>query len=83
MIRGSNYLTATLDLGHLIPLLKKLRGSIVPVGVGAQAAKYGKLAIPSGSAEAWRIIASKCETIAVRGYYSAEIFNDLGIKTFT
>lgn len=80
VIRGSNYLTATLDLGHTIPLLKKLRGAVVPVGVGAQAAKYGKLSIPKGSAEAWRIIASKCESIAVRGYYSAEIFNDLGIK---
>jgi hypothetical protein len=80
VVRGSNYLTSTVDIGHAVPLLKKLHGPIVPVGVGAQAASYEKLTIPKGSAEAWRIIASKCESIAVRGFYSAEIFNDLGIK---
>jgi hypothetical protein len=80
IVRGSNYLTSDLDLGHVIPLLKKLKGPIVPIGVGAQAATYSKLKIPKGSAEAWRIIASKCENIAVRGFYSAEVFNDLGIK---
>ncbi|TYC53061.1 polysaccharide pyruvyl transferase family protein [Rhodobacterales bacterium] len=80
VIRGSNYLTETVDIGNVIPLLKKLKGPIVPVGVGAQAAKYKKLEIPKGSVEAWKIIADKCETIGVRGVYSAEVFNDLGIK---
>ncbi|GAB2184072.1 polysaccharide pyruvyl transferase family protein [Roseibium sp. LAB1] len=80
VIRGSNYLTETVDIGNVIPLLKKLKGPIVPVGVGAQAAKYKKLEIPKGSIEAWKIIADKCETIGVRGVYSAEVFNDIGIK---
>ncbi|MEM9631780.1 MAG: polysaccharide pyruvyl transferase family protein [Pseudomonadota bacterium] len=80
VIRGSNYLTETVDIGNVIPLLKKLKGPIVPVGVGAQAAKYKKLELPKGSVEAWKIIADKCETIGVRGVYSAEVFNDLGIK---
>ena len=80
IIRGSNYLTATLDLGHVIPLLKHLKGPIVPIGVGAQAGSYEKLTMPKASIEAWRIIASKCETLAVRGFYSAEVFNDIGIK---
>ncbi|MCV0425188.1 MAG: polysaccharide pyruvyl transferase family protein [Roseibium sp.] len=80
VIRGSNYLTETVDIGNVIPLLKKLKGPIVPIGVGAQAAKYKKLELPKGSVEAWKIIADKCETIGVRGVYSAEVFNDLGIK---
>ncbi|WP_420333709.1 polysaccharide pyruvyl transferase family protein [Roseibium sp.] len=80
VIRGSNYLTETVDIGNVVPLLKKLKGPIVPIGVGAQAAKYKKLQLPKGSVEAWKIIADKCETIGVRGVYSAEVFNDIGIK---
>ncbi|MBQ0820655.1 MULTISPECIES: polysaccharide pyruvyl transferase family protein [Microvirga] len=80
VIRGSNYLAENVDLGHVAPLLKKLPGPIVPIGVGAQTSVYKKLAIPRVTAEAWRIIADKCETIGVRGFYSAEVFNDLGIK---
>ncbi len=80
VIRGSNYLTETLDLGHLVPILKALKGPIVGVGIGAQAAKYKALDIPKGTVEAWRIIADKSESIGVRGFYSAEVFNDLGIK---
>lgn len=80
IVRGSNYLSATLDLGHVVPLLKRLKGPIVPMGVGAQSAAFGKLTIPEASAEAWRVIASKCQSIGVRGVYSAEVFNSLGIK---
>ncbi len=80
MIRGSNYLTETVDLGHVVPLLRSLKGPVVAIGVGAQAGKYKKLEVPKGTVEAWKIIADKCETIGVRGFYSAEIFNDLGIK---
>ncbi|WP_181704518.1 polysaccharide pyruvyl transferase family protein [Chthonobacter rhizosphaerae] len=80
IIRGSNYLTETLDLGHVVPLLEKLKGPIVPIGVGAQAGKYKKLSLPAGTVKAWKIIADKCETIGVRGFYSAEVFNDIGIK---
>lgn len=80
VIRGSNYLTEKLDLANAIPLLKKLPGPIVPIGVGAQAASYTKLNLTPGTIEAWRIIASKCKSIGVRGAYSAEVFNDIGIK---
>lgn len=80
VIRGSNYLSEAVDLGSAVPLLKKLNGPIVAIGVGAQAATYKKLKFTEGTLEAWRIIASKCETIGVRGAYSAEVFNDIGIK---
>ena len=80
VIRGSNYLAETVDLAPALPLLKKLAGPIVPIGVGAQAASYKKLNLSPGTIEAWRIIASKCKSIGVRGVYSAEVFNDIGIK---
>jgi hypothetical protein len=80
VIRGSNYLTESLDLGHLVPMLKAIKGPIVGIGIGAQAAKYKAMDIPKGTVEAWKIIADKSESIGVRGFYSAEVFNDLGIK---
>lgn len=80
VIRGSNYLAETVDLGPALPLIKRIPGPLVPVGVGAQAATYKKLDLPKGTIEAWRVIASKCKSIGVRGVYSAEVFNDLGIK---
>lgn len=80
VIRGSNYLAESVDLAPALPLLKRLQGPIVPVGVGAQAATYKKITLSQGTIEAWRIIASKCTSIGVRGVYSAEVFNDLGIK---
>lgn len=80
IIRGSNYLSETLDLSHTVPLLKKLQGPIVPIGIGAQASVYRKLKFTPGTVEAWRIIASKCKSIGVRGAYSAEVLNDMGIK---
>lgn len=80
VIRGSNYLAETVDLGPTLPLLKKLKGPIVAIGVGAQASTYKKLHFSAGTIEAWRVIASKCQTIGVRGVYSAEVFNDIGIK---
>lgn len=80
VVRGSNYLTETVDLANTVPLLKALKGPIVGIGIGAQAEKYRKLNLTKGTIEAWKIIADKCETIGVRGFYSAEIFNDIGIK---
>ena len=80
VIRGSNYLAESVDLANVVPLLKKLPGPIVPVGVGAQAATFKKLNFTKGTVEAWRTIADKCTSIGVRGAYSAEVFNDLGIK---
>lgn len=80
VIRGSNYLAETVDLAPALPLLKKLPAPIVGIGIGAQAASYKKLDLTPGTIEAWRVIASKCKSIGVRGAYSAEVFNDIGIK---
>jgi polysaccharide pyruvyl transferase WcaK-like protein len=80
VIRGSNYLNESLDLGHVLPLLKRLKGPVVAMGVGAQAASRRPLAIPRGSAEFWRAVAGSCVSLGVRGAYSAEVFNSIGVK---
>jgi hypothetical protein len=80
VIRGSNYLSESFDLGPVVPLLKHLKGPVVAMGVGAQAASYRSLAIPKGSIEFWRAVAGSCTSLGVRGVYSAEVFNSIGIK---
>ncbi|MBX9749405.1 MAG: polysaccharide pyruvyl transferase family protein [Roseococcus sp.] len=79
IIRGSNYLSAELDLGHVLPLARRLKGAIIPMGLGAQAARYGKLELPQGSVAFWREVAGKCVSIGVRGAYTAEVLADIGI----
>jgi len=79
IIRGSNYLSAQLDLTEAVPLIRHLRGPIVPIGLGAQAANYGPIEMPRGSVEFWREVAGKCTSLGVRGAYSAEILASIGI----
>lgn len=79
IIRGSNYLSADLDLGHVLPLAKRLKGPIIPIGLGAQAARYGKLDLTAGSIAFWREVAGKCVSLGVRGAYTAEVLASIGI----
>lgn len=79
IIRGSNYLHAEVDLGHAVPLVRRLKGPIVAIGLGAQAARYGAIELPAGSVEFWREVASKCVSIGVRGPYTAEVLAGIGI----
>jgi len=79
IIRGSNYLSAELDLAEAVPLIRHLKGPIVPIGLGAQAAKYGSIEMPKGSVEFWREVAGKCASLGVRGTYSAEVLASIGI----
>lgn len=79
IIRGSNYLSADLDLGHVLPLAKRLKGPIIPIGLGAQAARYGKLDLPADSIAFWREVAGKCVSVGVRGAYTAEVLASIGV----
>jgi hypothetical protein len=80
VLRGSNYITETVDLGYMVDKLKSIKSAIIPLGIGAQASSYKKLNLHNGTIEALHVIADKCETLGVRGNYSAEILNDIGIK---
>ncbi|WP_192798080.1 polysaccharide pyruvyl transferase family protein [Brucella pseudogrignonensis] len=80
VLRGSNYITEAIDLGYMNETLKKIDTPIIPIGLGVQAPHYKKLSLHKGTVEALHILADKCKTIGVRGNYSAEILNGVGIK---
>lgn len=80
VIRGSNYLSAQLDLGHAVALLRRLKGPVVAMGLGAQAGSFGPIEIPKGSIAFWREVAGKCVSLGVRGTYTAEVLASIGIR---
>lgn len=78
-LRGSNFINETMTWARLPELLKKLRIPVIPFAVGAQAETRRKLDLPAEAKEVWRLFADHCATIGVRGTYSAEVLNDIGI----
>jgi hypothetical protein len=80
IIRGSNYLMEGLEFGHMVPLLRHLTGPVIALGVGAQAAAYRRLALSEGSIAFWRLVAEKSRSLGVRGAYSAEVLEGIGIR---
>jgi hypothetical protein len=79
-LRGSNFINETMEWARLPELLKKLRIPVIPFAVGAQAETRRKLAMPEKAKEVWRLFADHCATIGVRGTYSAEVLNDIGVR---
>lgn len=80
VIRGSNYLTQSLDLGHCVPLIEKLRCPVVGIGIGMQASRPEALTVPEGSQRFWQVVAGKSHSLGVRGIRSAEAFERIGVK---
>ena len=79
-LRGSNFINETMEWARLPELLEKLRIPVIPFAVGAQAESPRKLAMPEKAKKVWRLFAYHCATIGVRGAYSAEVLNDLGVR---
>ena len=69
-----------MDWRDLAGLLRKLKIPAVPFSIGAQAADRRKLELPQKSIDLWKAFADHCGTIGVRGTYTAEIMNDIGIR---
>jgi hypothetical protein len=79
-LRGSNFINEHTDWGPLPELLRKLKMPIIPFAIGAQSESRRKLDLPEKAKEVWRLYADRCTTLGVRGDYTAEVLNDLGIK---
>lgn len=79
-LRGSNFINESMEWARLPELLKKLKIPAIPFAVGAQAETRRKLDLPEKAKEVWRLFADHCATIGVRGAYSAEVLNDLGVR---
>lgn len=80
ILRGSNYINREMNWRDTIPVLKRLGLPVIAFGVGAQAPVKGQLELSEESKAVWRLIADSTTSIGVRGAYSAQVLNDIGIK---
>jgi hypothetical protein len=79
-LRGSNYINPTMDWLCALEILQKLRIPVIAFGVGAQAPSHGPLKLSDQSKKIWRAIADRCETLGVRGEYTADVLWNIGVK---
>jgi hypothetical protein len=79
-LRGSNYIHAQMNWQATAEVLERLRIPVIALGVGAQAPAHGRLELSDESLRVWRLIAERCETVGVRGDYTAEVLWDVGVR---
>ncbi len=79
IIRGSNYLTPSHDLGKWADAVEKLDMPVLLFGVGAQRPTRKPFAFQVGTERFLRVVAERGGPIGVRGIYTAELLDRLGI----
>lgn len=79
-LRGSNYVHAEMDWVQAPEVLRRLKIPVIAFGIGAQAPVSGKLELSEDTKTVLRLIADSAASLGVRGTYSAEVLNDLGIR---
>ncbi|WP_332692598.1 polysaccharide pyruvyl transferase family protein [Bosea sp. (in: a-proteobacteria)] len=79
-LRGSNYVHAEMDWGRTAEVLRRLKLPVIAFGIGAQAPVSGKLELSEDTRTVLKLIADSTASVGVRGTYSAEVLNGLGIK---
>jgi hypothetical protein len=77
----ANFISGTTDLGYVVECLeRKAIRQVVMVGAGAQAYDYGDdIVLTRGTRRFLDYVADRSVSIGVRGYYTAELLDDLGI----
>lgn len=79
ILRGSNYLHPKMCWGQLPEIISRTQIPIIPFGIGVQAPAYQKVMLSSITKSLMKMISERCTSIGVRGVFSAEILNDIGI----
>lgn len=79
-LRGSNYVHAEMDWVQAPDVLRRLKIPVIAFGIGAQAPVSGKLELSEATKTVLKLIGDSTASLGVRGTYSAEVLNDLGIK---
>ncbi len=81
----ANFVSGTTDLGYIVDCLeRKTIHQVVMVGAGAQAYDYGEeITLSAGTRRFLGYVADRSVSIGVRGHYTAEVLNDLGIRNVT
>ncbi|KUL93036.1 hypothetical protein DK26_25095 [Bosea sp. WAO] len=79
-LRGSNYVHAEMNWSRTAEVLRRLKLPVIALGIGAQAPVSGKLELSEDSKTVLKLIADSTASVGVRGTYSAEVMNELGIR---
>jgi polysaccharide pyruvyl transferase WcaK-like protein len=78
-LRGSNYIHAQMNWSRAAEVLRRLKLPVIAFGIGAQAPVSGKLELSEDTKTVLKLISDSTASLGVRGAYSAEVLNDLGI----
>lgn len=79
VLRGSNYLHEEMDWGYFDDWLEALDLPVIACGVGAQAETERAISLSAQSRRVWKLIGGHCQTIGVRGSFSASALHDNGV----
>ncbi|MCU4178172.1 polysaccharide pyruvyl transferase family protein [Bosea sp. BH3] len=79
-LRGSNYIHAQMNWSKAADVLRRLKLPVIAFGIGAQAPVSGKLELSEETKTVLKLISDSTASLGVRGTYSAEVLNDLGIR---
>lgn len=79
-LRGSNYVHAQMNWAKAAEVLRRLKLPVIAFGIGAQAPVSGKLELSEDTKTVLKLISDSTASLGVRGTYSAEVLNDLGIR---
>jgi polysaccharide pyruvyl transferase WcaK-like protein len=79
-LRGSNYVHAQMNWAQAAEVLRRLKLPVIAFGIGAQAPVSGKLELSEDTKTVLKLISDSTASLGVRGTYSAEVLNDLGIR---
>lgn len=78
-LRGSNYIHENMDWRLADKVLSKLNIPVIAFAVGAQSPGPKRIELPDASVRVWKMFADHAASIGVRGTFSAEVLNDIGI----
>lgn len=79
-LRGSNYVHSEMNWSKAAEVLRRLKLPVIAFGIGAQAPVSGKLELSEDTKTVLKLISDSTASLGVRGTYSAEVLNDLGIR---
>lgn len=82
VIAASNFLHHKFDFGSMADFIEKTTLPVTMIGLGAQSPDVGLDAkkIPDGTMRLLSIVSERSKSISVRGYYTAQVLNNLGFK---
>lgn len=80
ILRGSNYINKDMNWRDTIPVLQRLKLPVIAFGVGAQAPVRGEIQLSEETKAVLRMISDSTVSVGVRGAYTAQVLNDIGIQ---